>query len=264
MTYITNTLSDLEIARGKREGYATVNKFGEALDCDSGVDTDIWDGADGLTSTDIWVPPTAARIHTIVSTSANDAAAGTGMRTVRVCYLPDWDTKEETEDVTMNGVTGVLMVNEAVIIHRMEALTWGTSGVNEGTVTATAAVDGTITAAIQPSSNQTQMCIYGIPSVCGLFVYRFLCEIVKSSLTIKGEGKILSMRDPATNVVNNTAWTNKENFSVDSSKPPWEHEYLNAPKKFFGPGILKLQINTNSNNSKITAAFDAHLVDNSA
>jgi hypothetical protein len=70
VSYYSSRDFALEVALGKVTGYAPINKFGFALDADSGVPTDIWDGADGTTSTDVWEPPTQARTHDIASTSA--------------------------------------------------------------------------------------------------------------------------------------------------------------------------------------------------
>ncbi len=266
--YLTPKDVGLACSLGKVGGYGTVNKFGEAIDCNSGDATDIWDGANGSTSTDIWLPPTAARIHTIVSTSDTDSDSGganpqaAGARTLRVYYLPDWDTKEATEDVILDGTDGVAMSASAVMIHRMKVLTWGANGVNAGVITATAASDATVTAAILAGQNQTQMCIYGIPSVQKLRVRKFMASIVKNTgTTQRADGEILMMIDPETNVVSGTAWTNKENFLLVEGQSPWEHEY-DPPKKFDGPCIVKVQVTSNTNGSKAIAAFDAYLVDN--
>ena len=43
----------VEVAMGLVPGATKVNKFGEAIDCDSGVLTDLWDGANGALSTDV-------------------------------------------------------------------------------------------------------------------------------------------------------------------------------------------------------------------
>ena len=262
----------LEVSLDKISGYATVNKFGEALDCDSGIATDVWDGADGSTSTDIWVPPTAARVHAIVSTSDVDSdtggsvAQGAGVRTIRLYGLTDWDTAESSEIVVMDGTTAVNTASSYVIIHRMKALTWGANGVNTGVITATAATDGTVTAAITTEAshkNQTQMLIYGVPSTQKLRVKKFMASLVKSTgSTQRGDGEVLTMRDPGTNAGDNTAWTNKENFLLVEAALPWTHDYKNIPKKFNGPCIVKIQVTANSNDCKVIAAMDAFLVDN--
>ena len=163
----------LGIPKGDFSGYTAVNKFGRSTDVDDGVNTDIWDVANAnsypsaaLDQQAIWVPPTTARTHQIASTSANDDGdpVGTGARTIQVYGLTGWGAAETSEVVTMNGTTDVATSSSYVIIHRMKVLTYGGSGPNVGSITATADTDDTITAMIAPGEGQTQMAIYGFPS----------------------------------------------------------------------------------------------------
>jgi len=253
----------LEAGLGKSPGVSTVNKFGTAPDADSGVPTDVWDGADGVTSTDIWVAPTAARIHTIVSASDVDSdsggsvAQGAGLRTLRVYYLPDWDTAEATEDVVMDGTTGKAMVASAVMIHRMHGLTWGANGVNTGIITATAATDSTITAMITAGSNQTLMAIYGVPSIQTLSITHVGLTVLRTAGTVDATAELL---------VNTAADTDPDAFLVKDSyslteNAPLDEDYT-PYKVFTGPLIAKLQVTTNTNNSVVTGRFDAYVTTN--
>ncbi len=248
----------LEVSLDKVTGYKSLNKFGMATDADSASATDIWDAA-FAGGVKIWIPPTAARVHSIVSASGNDTLLGTGMQTIRVYYLADWTTAETSVDLDMAGAGGV-NTPACVMINRMHAIDLGTGGVNAGLITATAAVDGTVTSAIRAGQNQTQQAIYGIPSVEKFRMERARCDIVAGlGATADLDGTILFMRDPATNVANNTAWTVKENFAVVESTLPWIAEYR-PPKKFDGPGIVKIQVTTNTNNSDVIGRFDGYLV----
>ena len=102
MSFLGQRDFGLEVSLGNVPDYLGVFKFGQALDCDSGVPTDVWDGADGTTSTDLWVPPTTARLHDLVSSSASDDnAAGVGMRQVQVFGLTSWSTEEVSEVVDL-------------------------------------------------------------------------------------------------------------------------------------------------------------------
>ena len=254
----------IQVARGLVPGFYKVNKFGEAIDCDSGVATDIWDGADGSTSTDVWVPPNAARTHAIVSTSTDDAAAGTGMQTVKIYGLTSWDTKETSETVTLDGTDAVNTDNDYVIIHRMHGVTWGTGGQNVGIIKATAAPDSTITAAILATQNQTQMIIYGIPSTQTIYIKSVHASLVKNTGTTKrADGELLVMPSADDNAAANTAWVNKENFLIVEAAPPWEH-YYDPVKTVAGPAIIKVQATSNSDGSIIIASFDAYVIDNNA
>lgn len=259
MTYLGTTLFPLRAALGLVPGCRTVNKFGEAPDCDSGVPTDIWDAADGATSTAVWVAPTQARIHNIASSSASDdgSPVGTGMRTIRIYGLTDWDTAEVSEDVTLNGTTNVATSNSYVIIHRMEGLTFGTGKTNAGIITATAQTDATITAAIQVGMGQTLMLIYGVPSTQRIAIKTLKCAALRSASAVKGNG-ILLVKLRADQA--NTGFVVKEKVQFSDTVPS-THDYM-PPKLFAGPCIVKLQVTTTLANTVVVGTFDAFVVDN--
>ncbi len=147
----------LQVLAGKVLNWRAVHKFGRNPDADDALE-DVWDGAS------LWVPPTTARTHTLVSTDVKDngVIAGVGARTLRI-YGLDGNLNLIQEDVPLNGVAGVTTRREFQMIHRMKITTVGSEADNAGTITATAATDGTVTAQIQPGNNQTLMAIYQIP-----------------------------------------------------------------------------------------------------
>ena len=77
MSYTPSSDFGLQIARGLISNMLPINKFGRNADIDVGTE-DIW-GAGGT-----WVEPTAATTVAVVSSSASDASAGTGARTITV------------------------------------------------------------------------------------------------------------------------------------------------------------------------------------
>lgn len=94
----------------------------------------------------------------IISTSANDAAAGTGVRTVKITYYDSTGAGPFTENVTMNGVTGVNLVNaNHCFIEKMEVLTVGAVGSAVGTIAlhTGAGGAGTTVGSIAIGDNQT-------------------------------------------------------------------------------------------------------------
>ncbi len=81
--------------------------------------------------------PVADQTPKIVSSDADDdgAPAGNGAQTVRITWLNAAGT-QATEDVVLDGVNNVDMVANTVRrINRIEVLTVGTTGYNEGTLT---------------------------------------------------------------------------------------------------------------------------------
>lgn len=256
MTYIGTSDFGVDAARGQIGDVSTVNKFGAATDCDSGVATDVWDGADGSTSTKVFVPPTTARIHAIASTSANDAAAGTGMQQITVYGIPtDWNQPETSEDVTMNGTTPVNTVNSYVMIHRMQKKAVGSGGTNAGIITATAATDSTVTAAILAGNRQTLMAIYGIPSGKKLLLNRLVCTALRS-VAVNVDGSLLVDDGSA---IPTGGFNVKENF-IFTRESPFVRDFY-PPKLITGPAIVKVQVTTDANNITCTAAFDGFVVD---
>jgi hypothetical protein len=175
-------LMQCHLVDGHISGYRTVNKFGRANNVDA-APTDIWDMANTVQDEALWVAPTQARIHDIVSTDAGDDGdpAGVGARTLRVFGLTDWDTAEVSEDIVLNGTTNVPTVNAYVIIHRMMVLTKGATSVNVGNITATAQTDGTVTAEIYAGQGQTQMAIYGIPSTQAAYMTAYWASLNKGT-----------------------------------------------------------------------------------
>lgn len=237
---------------GQFEG---VNKFGQSTNVD-GAATDIWNRANITDDQKIWLAPTAARIHTLVSTSASDDGdpAGVGAQIVRVYGLPTWTTEEAFEDVTMDGITGVAMTQSMVIIHRMQVIATGASGPNVGTITATAATDATVTAQIQPLEGQTQMAIYGIPSGMTFHMTSYAVSMNKSTAAnARVSCSLLYCPFPD---VQPAVFLLKEPLAILDGGTSYIQRTYNPFKRFLGPGIIKIQALSSVADSDISAAFD--------
>ena len=256
----------VEVQRGNIAGFGAVNKFGRNSEIDAGVIADVWDGGNTGDVSLIWVAPTQARTHTIASTSGNDTDGGTGANTVRIFGLTSWDANEVSEDVTMDSGSPPVTANSYVIIHRMRVLTFGNAGPNVGTITATATSDGTITAQIgigPPKEGQTQMAIYGIPSTQKAYMKRLYASLNRASGagTSTGYIDLFLCFNPIPNsqlagfLVKETKGLSLDGMSAFSDLYP-------IAKTFDGPGILKIQIASGTNNMDISAGFDLYLVDN--
>lgn len=259
---VSNIIDDkLRISRGGYSDISKVNKFGRSTNVDSGTATDLWDGANATDDIDVWVAPTQARTHQIASTSANDDGdpAGTGAQTIRIFGLTDWDTKEVSEDITMNGVSNVATSNQYVIIHRMVVLAWGSAGPNVGTITATADTDSTVTAQINAGFGQTQMCVYGIPSVQDAYLTEIYTTILRANLgTSEAHADMTLFYNSIPDTVT-TGFITKETWGC-GTRAPSLHPY-NPYFKLEGPGIIKIQATGSANNLDVSGNFDLILVD---
>ena len=84
--------------------------------------------------------PVAAVSMSVASTSANDAAGGTGAITMRVDGL-DENFAEIYETITITGTTPVVLNGLYFRINRMSAMTAGASATNEGDIYIAASTD---------------------------------------------------------------------------------------------------------------------------
>ena len=227
-------------------------KFGRNTDIDAGGTEDVWSGGGN------WVAPTAARIHQIVSTDVNDTAAGTGARVVRVYGLPDWDTPEVNEDVTMNGTTNVATANTYVIIHRMKIIpqTDG-GGINAGAITATADTDSTVTARIEIGVGQTEMAIYGVPTGQSLVLSGWGGSINKDSSA--GAADILFLANPLPGS-DATIFLRKANLGLQTTGTSQFWREFRPWRKFAGPCLFKVRATASANNTDISAEFDGMVI----
>ena len=105
-----------------------------------------------------YVEQSANFTGSIASSSASDAAAGTGARTVRIFYVDATGATAGFEDVTLNGVTFVNLVTATkCFIEKIEVLTVGSTGSNVGILTLKtgAAGAGTTVVTVGATDNRT-------------------------------------------------------------------------------------------------------------
>lgn len=229
----------LLVAREMIRNIQENDKFGRAPQGVQITSTDIWDRADATPTQQIWLCPTAPRIHQIASTDAGDTAAGAGCRTVEITGLKEWtDTSYSTETVTMAGLGNSPTASAWAIIHRMRPLTYGASGPNIGTITATADTDGTITAVVLPGIGSTEMAIMGIPTGRTLFLDNWWASMMRSG----GSGQDVRVRlmycpDPATTPTVFHVEETRGLTSTGTSSETWDIKYM---MRFTGPGIIKI------------------------
>lgn len=255
------TATDLAIGLGLVTGIQNLSITGSVSNGITAAPTDVWAGADGAllpVPQPIWIAPTAARRHTISSTSASDTAGGTGMRTVAVRGLTSWSTKEVTEIVTLNGLTGVLTANSYVILNDMTMVTCGSAGPNVGRVTAVAQTDNTISLAMRPNSGRTTTTIYGIPSVQRLVFRRWDVFLNRESAASFIEARFLVNLNPAAQPSGWIEADRRTATSSGSSAPQW---LIDPPPAVNGPAILKVQVEGSKASTSGGASYGFYLVD---
>jgi hypothetical protein len=149
------------ISAGLVEGYSTVNKFGRNPDVDTtSAPEDIWGGAGLYTG----FPVNTLEPVEALSSSASDAAAGTGLRTVVIQGL-NGDWAETSETITLNGTTPVQSVNSYRRVHTMRGETAGSGGFNVGEITIRhATTEANVFLVMQIGTNQSGSSAYTIPA----------------------------------------------------------------------------------------------------
>lgn len=242
----------LEIAKGNVPGSSLITKFGHNDDVDTGsVPEDVWNGGG------VYVPPTAARIHTIESTDLNDTAAGTGARTVLI-YGINSIYERVTEVVTMNGVGLVSTVNSYYHIHLIQVHTSGSSNTNIGDIIATAVTDGTITCKIDAGQGQSESSIYLVPAGYTAYVMRIRARMNNS--TANSTATVAFYTFPF-----QRAWQIKTKIGINNSGSSFvELDYTDsAPFIVTEKSWIKLRVESvTSNNTPIDGEYDLILVKN--
>ncbi len=264
---VSSTSYEMDVAQGNIPGSYPINKFGRNTEIDSTVIVDIWSGGKTVGALPagtslIWVAPTAAAKHNIASTSTSDDGnpAGVGARTLRIFGLPDWDTAQVTEDITMDGTTNVETANSYVIIHRMKVLTKGATSSNVGTITATAKAPSatTVTARIEVGKGQTEMAIRGIPSTQKFYLYALYAFANKAGgAAALADVNFLFNPEPDAELTN---FLSKHPFGLQTVGTSGLSIMFPVPEEYVGPGILKIQGFSGSNDMDISAGFDGILV----
>jgi len=177
---------ETDIARGKFQGISIVNKFGANYDVDTAtVPEDVW----GQGGTYTGFPSSTLETLEVLSDSANDAAAGTGARTVSITGL-DTDYNTISETVTLNGLTPVATTQQFRRAHTMRVVSAGSGGLNAGTLTVRhSTTEANIFLTMVVGSNQTQCSAYSVPAGHTAYIRRVNCT-VRSSATAYVEGNL--------------------------------------------------------------------------
>lgn len=151
----------LQVSRNQIQGHSDVIVFGYNPDVDT-TEESIWP-ANGT------VPhPTVESVLKISSTSANDAAAGTGARTVFISGV-NGSFNIVSETVILTGQTEVNTVNLYLYVNEFYTLTVGSGGanagdINAGTGTVTAGVPAVLYDIIATGFNQRTTAHYCVPA----------------------------------------------------------------------------------------------------
>jgi hypothetical protein len=193
--------------------------------------------------------------RSIVSTSAADAAAGTGARTVRITYYNATLAGPFTEDITLNGTAAVNTVaTDICFIESMKVLTVG-NGSNAGTLNLKAATGGggaTIWS-IAIGDNQTFGAHHYIAAGKTCFITSFS---VNHSGTVVGSGGVFVWKNKQV-LTANTIEAQISDFVRLYGQSSTATRNYGTPIKVVGPGRIQAYCTPESSSSVVfRASFD--------
>ncbi|WP_461521150.1 hypothetical protein [Porticoccus sp.] len=256
--------SQLEVDLGNIPGIQNLSITGVVVTgVDSGSETDVWSGADSTLlggGQKEWIKPTAAQIHSVVSDSISDTAAGTGMRTALVRGLVDWNTNEVSETVTLNGLTPVNTVNSYVCLNDITVLTCGTDGPNVGTIEVKAVTDNTLQLVMRAEAGRSTRAIYAVPSTQRVVFKRWNGLMTRT--TGSGDFMVFRAKVDLTPQVATTCWILADERTTVSNGTSSGNWVIDPPPTVMGPTIIKISAEGSRNNLSAVASMGFHLVDN--
>lgn len=243
---------ELQVSRGQISWHKTLFKFGNNADINGSLET-IWSYG-GLYS----YPPSAT-VMTVSSSSANDAAAGTGARTVAV-YGLDADYNEIDEIVSLNGQTAVNTTKSYIRVFRSFVVTAGSGNTAAGTIyvgtgTVTAGVPANVYAEIALGENQTTMALWTVPAGYTAYVTGGTFSAASNNAAQYVLGKFV-VRTPG------GVFRNAADITVNSNVFRYDWEFpLALPEK---SDIEARAIALSGTNFYVTAAFELLYIKNDA
>ena len=232
----------LTLAAGLITDRTIGNKAGRNTDIDIGTEDVISQGG-------LYTPPTVARVHNIVSSSASDTSAGVGARTITINGL-DSNYSDISEIVTLNGTTLVATVNSYIFINRMTCTTVGTSATNVGNITATAVTDATISAQISSGEGQAQLGVYQVPRGKTMYLSNF-----NASARVSGGGAGTAILQLMTRTFGG-AWTKRQTIMINLTGNSFVERFYKNPLVLAEKTMVKVQVTSDTNNMDVACAFD--------
>lgn len=193
---------ELQVSRGQISWHETLFQFGINSAVGTSFET-IW------TASSVYSYLSAATVIKLSSDSADDAAAGTGARTVRISGL-DGSYNEISEVVTLNGQTAVNTVNSYLRVFEILVMTAGSGGtaagvIYAGTGTVTSGVPANVYATIPSGYNKSEMALWTVPAGYTAYVtsYAFTTasstanNIITGAMAIRPLGGVFSFEATA-------------------------------------------------------------------
>lgn len=238
------------VGLGLVSGATRVAALGNNPDVDTAAAEDVWTGGGPYP----WM--TAVTSLEIVSDSANDAAAGTGARTVLINGL-DANYVAVAQTVTLNGTGAVAIPTQLFRINSALIMSSGSGKVNAGTITIRDSGGGTTRAIIPVGYGITRQAVFTVPAGKTLAINSQL-------LCINRTGGVSRYATFANFIQPSTGFYRMPLELSISERGPYRHDGL--PSIIIGEKTdYAFRCTSVSNdNTDVTAAFLGVLIDNTA
>jgi hypothetical protein len=194
------------------------------------------------------VPLSAAETVDIVSTSADDAAAGTGARSVKL-YGLDGSYNAQTETVALNGTATVTSSSSFIVVYRMEVVVVGSGGTNAGTITADTTTSSKILVGIQPSRGRSAAAVWCVREGATGLIHHW-----QSDLNATGGSKYVSLRLEVYDTQNAATWQTWDYMSVREDHGTNHHD-LHVPLVLPERTLVRVQGAASADNCVVTSQF---------
>lgn len=208
-----------------------------------------------------YVEPTTQAQRSIVSTSANDTALGTGARQVAITYMDTACTARFTEVVTLNGLTPVNTV--ATDIHYIESIvvvSVGSGGYNAGTINLYTGLAGagTVIGSIGLGAvvtgrgdNQTFWAHHYVPALTKVRGYSIVVGIIASA---GGGASVTTIQANDPSNANSPVYVVSD--FINAAQGNSSQRIFSVSQFLTGPQHIVAYVTPANNNSTATCSFD--------
>jgi len=245
----------LEVAKGNVDGTTLIIVRGHNPDVDSATEEDIWEGGGDLSYL------SSAETMDVVSTDIDDSDTGgvnpqsTGARTVILSGV-DGTGALITEVVTLDGTTAVTTTATFLRVNSMVLLTAGSSGWNEGNITATATTALTLQCEMDATEGISQNSHYTVPLAKTGYLYQIELNASKTS---GGGTPQVEFKGYARN--NGGAWLQLFDKRLSISVTEELDVMLPFPSAMVAQTDIRLRLDTDTNNTEVRTRMYILLVD---
>lgn len=228
---------ELQLARGQIPGHSFIHKFGAVPQMSINTTGTVWDVNDTLYP---WSAFNTAGTLSVARASASDAD-----KIITIIGL-DADYNQITENVTLTSATGNATTQSFLRVYR--AYMYNGSATNVGNIDIK--ISSTTIARITAGKSQTLMAVYTVPAGYTAYLTQGVMS-VKSGADATGDFFVRYGGE--------TAFRIAHTFEVASA----EYFYaFHVPFKIPEKSDIDVRASVRSNNARVTAAFDFHLIRN--